>query len=161
MQAQIDKIKSTYETYINDPKYVYKSCQEEWIVILQKLDDTKTNEARAGTRINDIKYAKCRANKLVVVLIFNKFDCEKTTQTITNSVYNPGAIEYNVNSIVIPNIYDEYIHTVCTNGIHYYLSIEPAFYLELPPLYDEINVYCRWDTDGGKYINGKKTGHWT
>jgi hypothetical protein len=69
MQAQIDKIKSTYETYINDAKY--------------------------------------RANKLLVVLIFNKFDCTKTLQAISNSVYDSETIIYNVDSVVVPNSYNK------------------------------------------------------
>ncbi len=40
----LDEINSIYRNYINDPKYVYKSCQGEWIVILEKLDETITNE---------------------------------------------------------------------------------------------------------------------
>jgi hypothetical protein len=50
--------------YINDTKYVYKTCGN-FIVVLEKLEDTLTNENRSNVSQNgdDKLYAKYRANK--------------------------------------------------------------------------------------------------
>ena len=56
--------------YVDDPKYVFKSCGN-YVVVLEKLPDTITNELRTTY---DPRYSKYRANKLKTVLIFYKCD---------------------------------------------------------------------------------------
>lgn len=46
---------SKYSQYIDNPKYVYKSCQKDYIVILKLLDDSRTNMKRIS--ISDAKNA--------------------------------------------------------------------------------------------------------
>ena len=70
----MDKL-DPYVTKYNDSSYVFKSCSRDWIVVLQKLPDTITNESRS---VVDLNCAKFRANKLFVVDIIHKF-----YQTIT------------------------------------------------------------------------------
>ena len=78
----MDKFGLCVAKYI-DPLYVFKSCSRDWIVVLQKLADTITNESRP---VVDADCAKFRANKLQVVDIIHKFD-QTTRDSICNSVY--------------------------------------------------------------------------
>ena len=80
-----------------DPSYVFKSCSRDWIVVLQKLPDTITNESRF---VVDADCAKFRANKLQVVDIIHKFDQTITCDSIWNSVYAGKQMEYKRGEIV-------------------------------------------------------------
>src|SRR5438128_5301429 len=105
--------------------FVFKSCQNDYIVVLQKLDDSKTNEHRKD--VVDARYAKFRADRLIVVRIYNKCNGEEI-QTITNSVYSKKTITYTCNEIVEVTDYDEDINKVCSSGIHYFKTEEAAKY---------------------------------
>ena len=63
-------LKERLAPYLGNESYVFKSCQEVWIAVLQKLEDTITNEDRED--IVDIRFAKCRANKMKVIDIVHK-----------------------------------------------------------------------------------------
>lgn len=153
-------INELYEKFINDPSFVYKSCKKDWIVIMQKLPDTITNEKR----LNDNIYAKYRADKLLVHTIFNKWNPNDTQLDIENSIYKKQTITYIIGDIVKSNNYDMNIKHVCTSGIHYFKNIECAFYCELE---EEILINCNysgfiksWGDDGNlkeltDYENGK------
>ena len=106
--------------YISDPKYVYKSCGN-YIVVLEKLIDTITNELR--TNITDPKYAKYRANKLKTILIINKFDPLDVIMEIENSFYAKKVV-YRTGEIIEIDDYDYDANEVCTRGIHYFKTIE-------------------------------------
>ena len=84
----MDKLVPYVAKYI-DPSYVFKSCSHVWIVVLQKLPDTITNESRS---VADPNCAKFRADKLSVVDIIHKFD-QTTTDSICNSVYKDKQME--------------------------------------------------------------------
>lgn len=150
--------------YFHDDKYVFKSCQKYWIVILEKLKDTITNENRND--IIDKKTAKFRANKLKVCHIFNKFNIYSKLNRITNSYYNKNIVTYIVGEIVYPDIYDTNISAILSNGIHYYNSIIPALHLELDTLFSYTGIIMSFHANGrthssGNYIDGKKHGTWT
>jgi len=73
----IDTIYNTYPFLKNTDcsnisKYFYKSLNKDWIVVMLPCNDTITNENRNNI-INKNK-AKYRANKLYVVMIFNKLE---------------------------------------------------------------------------------------
>src|SRR5579871_6849761 len=68
--------------YTSDMSYVYKLCNDaetkkpldkkkEWLVILQKPDNVKTNEARSNVVDSNKKHAKFRANEMIVIEIIN------------------------------------------------------------------------------------------
>ena len=86
-----------YVTKYNDSSYVFKSCSHDWIVVLQKLPDTITNESRS---VVDADCAKFRANKLLVVDIIHKFDQIITCDSIRNSVYADEQMEYKKGEII-------------------------------------------------------------
>lgn len=157
--------------------YVYKLCcdvstddqTDKWLVIMKKLPDTKTNEARNG--IVDEKYAKFRANKLMVIHIIdmNNPDLSEINpkKYVVNEFmyWNDGfgrvidkKMRYDVGQIVEPDCYDEHIDAVCTNGIHYYKSIVAAFYQKsIPEKYT--GTVLKWHSNGSfydrfTYVNG-------
>src|SRR5438128_1956435 len=107
--------------------HLYKSCQGDYIVVLKKLDDTKTNESRKD--IVDPMYAKFRANKLMVVRIYNKHTGEEVN-SIKNSVYHTKKITYTCNEVVEVTNYDGNVDEICSTGIHYFKCEEAAKFYE-------------------------------
>ena len=155
---RLDRLKEECKEYLNNPEYVYKFCSD-CIVIMQKLQDTITNENRINVR-NQL-YAKFRANKLFVVKIIN-IDNMKYIDEIINNYYDIKII-YKCNEIVVPDKFDEDIDKVCSSGIHYFKSIDPAFYYRDKPPKDFTGKWIRWYENGNKrneceYIDGKETG---
>lgn len=159
LDKSVTLLENKLEPYIEDDSYVYKSCLE-WIVVLQKLDSTITNEDR-----KDIKYsmsAKHRANMLKVVDIIHKFSDEQCHE-ITNSVHLENKITYKIGNIVKVNDYDTNINEVCSTGIHYFRDPLPAFYYEL--IINKIvnGKYISFYDNGQKereckFINGQYNG---
>lgn len=166
----------TIKKYINNKKYVFKSCQIYWIVVLKILNDTRTTQKRDGVYNN--KYAKFRGDKFEVVHIFNKLDPSITIQSVVNSMYVTKQLEYCVGQIVdvskvkyhvfpfqtLYDKFDENINIVCSSGIHFYENIEPAYYCELNEIICDGRVKF-WYGGGalrccGDYKNGKHDGNW-
>jgi antitoxin component YwqK of YwqJK toxin-antitoxin module len=140
---------------------VYKSCGKEWIIVLEKLIDTITNETRDS--VVDKKYSKYRANKLKVLEIKNKYSDEKISE-LENSVYEEKKLIYKVGEIVEVDDYDNFEYNICAPGIHYFLNEECAYYYEVGDNYT--GDYHEWNEDGTKFIecfykNGKKDGKYT
>lgn len=161
----MESINLLYSEYISDPSYVYKSCSKNYIVILQLNDDIKTNEKRSNV-VNTL-YAKHRAEKANVKLIFNKFNPLITIQFIKNSIYENKKILYETNKEIIADSFDDNLNNVCSNGIHYYKSIECAFFCELS--YSDLmlnkfnGVFLNYYDDGRlhiskNYLHGKLNG---
>ena len=131
--------------YINDKKYVYKTCGD-FIVVLEKLEDTITNENRSNvSQIDDNRlYAKYRANKLLVKEIINKYDLTNCEVVESNYCSNT---KYKINENVYPNDFDTNLEKVCSFGIHYFLKLVRAFYYNIET---EImnGEYLEWYDDG-------------
>ena len=154
----MDKLVHIVDRYI-DPSYVFKSCSRDWIVVLQKLPDTITNESRF---VVDADCAKFRANKLQVVDIIHKFD-QTTRDSICNSVYEDKQIVYKKGEIIEVEDFDKNLNEVCAAGIHYYKTMKVAFYLELEIVRD--GEWSCWYRTGqvksnGSYKDGKEEGEW-
>jgi antitoxin component YwqK of YwqJK toxin-antitoxin module len=159
----MDELVETCKLYLNNPKYVFKSCGN-YTVILEKLDDTITNEHRSN--IADPKYAKYRANKLKVLLIVNKFDPLNILEKIENSFYKEKKVIYITNEIIEIDDYDMDLENVCSTGIHYFKTIEQSFFLELINFNPtHAGKWIGWHKNGikkieGEYKAGKKEGKW-
>ena len=123
----MDKLVSFVAKY-DDSSYVFKSCSHNWIVVLQKLPDTITNESRS---VVDADCAKFRANKLRVVVIIHKFDQTNTCDSIRNSAYADKKMEYKRGKIIEVEDFDKNLNEVYTTGIHYYKTMKAAFHLKL------------------------------
>ncbi len=194
---QLDMFKYRYSSYINDPMFVYKLCNNKWLVIMKKLTDenseikTITNETRDN--IIDPLYAKFRANLLKVILILN-VENGNIINFITNSypdktLCTESTVLYEIDKLVISEKFDNDLNKICTHGIHYFKSIEGAFFYRQIPL-EFSGTWIRWYENGqrfkefeikngnlhgfytdwhenkiiqseGNYINGAREGHWT
>lgn len=116
-----------YPEFVENPKIVSKSAQDEWLVFLEKQDDTQTNEMRNSALT---KHAAFRGSHFLVVKIINKKDPSITRTTICNSVYVMKIIEYEVGQIVRCDDYDDDENVIDGPGIHFFTSVYPAFYFE-------------------------------
>ena len=119
----LNGIKEKYAEYVNNTIYVYKKCKDDLIVILEKLSYSRTNEERAVFNPN---YAKYRADELKVVYIFNINDLSK--HNISISMYDLN-FTYIIGKIVYAS-YDTQSF-VCSTGIHYFKTIDAAYYYNL------------------------------
>jgi antitoxin component YwqK of YwqJK toxin-antitoxin module len=172
----LKKIKRLYKEYINS-RYVYKKCSDyseseidkskKWLIIMEKLDDTISNEERND--VFDKKYAMFRCNKIKVIEIFNANDPELKKDKIINMYENSENKQltyttYEINKIVHPDSYNEDINQVYSNGIHYFKTIDCAYFYEVTPIMHSGPV-TKWHENGrvyltGKYLNGLETGKW-
>ena len=131
---------------------------------MRLLEDTKTNLNRDN--ITNPTNAKYRADKLYTELIFNKHDPNETIQSISNTFYYKNVITYTVNSVTYPDSFDNNLNVVCSNGIHFFKSIERALLWDLD-LFDTSYTgdYATY-YDGGQierrcnYINSRKCGEY-
>jgi antitoxin component YwqK of YwqJK toxin-antitoxin module len=157
--------------YTKSEYYVYKACcdvlskkdnmSKKWLVVMKKIKGTQTNEDRS--EVIYFNNAKFRANKLKVIKIFNKNNPDLTKKFITNK-YENKKLRYIVGRIVKIDDYDEDLEIVCSNGIHYFKTLEPAYYYgDIQKYYTGKWIY--WHDNGqksseGNYIDGKRSGHW-
>src|SRR6188474_2239617 len=92
--------------YLDDPNFVYNSCNN-YIVILERLFDTKTNESRTNILKDGCRpFAKYRGNKFLVKDIIHKFDGSKV-DSVNSLDYDDATIFYKIGEIVYPNNFDE------------------------------------------------------
>lgn len=160
LQTILDTYPQFVDNNLIDSNFVFKSCGINWIVVLEKLPDTQTNEGRDD--IVDKQYAKHRADKLKVIMIFNKRNPKKTKDEISSSVYLLSNLIYKVNKIVYSDSFDPNVNFVCSHGIHYFLTIAPAYYYETQ-ISSPDDIFMSWYDNGqkeqeGEYINDKKHG---
>lgn len=114
--------------YLNDSKYVFRSCQRDWIVVMEKLPDTKTDEDRPG--VIDPSHAEFRANKLRVVSIINKNDLSTTRQVKEEILVEArGCVCKTITFTVGRKVSPPWGYEEC--WIRYYKIHEPAHYDEL------------------------------
>ena len=157
----LDRLKEECKEYLDDmDSYVYKICSDH-IVVMKKLQDTRTNENR--NNVANISYEKFRADKLFVVKIIN-IDTMQSIKEIVNNNYKIKII-YKCDEIIIPNKFDENIDVVCSFGIHYFKTIDAAFYYKDHVPTNFTGKWICWHENGNKsyeceYIDGKRTGKW-
>ena len=121
----LTKLKNMFGHYESDPDYVFKTTAKAFIV-LKKCKYTRTNERRA---VINTKFAKYRASLLHVVCIVNRHDPDKTLKK-TRSTFSPEFV-YIVGKDVVSKCYDKNYNNIYSDGIHYFKSIERAFYSHL------------------------------
>ncbi|AYV80001.1 MAG: hypothetical protein Gaeavirus4_24 [Gaeavirus sp.] len=150
--SPLETIKVTYKDYLNDD-YIFKSVCG-YIVIMKRIHDSPNNEDR--TDVIDRQYAKFRTKDALPVFIINKYSPHDTLTTIDNTYYQypmSSAVTYTVDKVTTIENYNTDIEKVCAPGIHYYNSIETAFYHDIYASYPICNGnYKDWDTNGGEHI---------
>jgi antitoxin component YwqK of YwqJK toxin-antitoxin module len=161
----LDRIINACSKYISDSSCVYKTCRDiknelsYWLIVLQKLAGTLTNEHRDN--VIDENYAKFRGDKFKVVDIINIDDPSVTTKSIVNK-YDDILTEYIIGKVVYPDKYNDDINVIATHGIHYFKSLIAAYlYRAVPENYT--GPWVDYHPNGQKqiehqYVNGIKTG---
>lgn len=123
----------------------FKLCHGTHLIFMEKLPDTITNEDRRY--VFDMSCAKFRANKLRVRLIVNITNLDDVSNLVINTYadYNThSTVCYQTNRIVEPDDFDNNIEVVCSSGIHYFKSIEPAFNYNRDYLNEIDGLNCVW-----------------
>jgi antitoxin component YwqK of YwqJK toxin-antitoxin module len=162
MDSLIHQIKAINEDYLINSIYVYKSCAD-CVVILERLPDTVTNENRNNITNKECKlFAKYRGSNFLVKDIFHKFDSIKKVSSILNSNFE-NKLEYKIGKVIIPDDFDINLEEVCSNGIHYFLKLECAFYYSLHEIQN--GEYLSWYDNGQQrkkctYTDGKLNGEY-
>jgi len=105
----------------------YKKIQDGYIVKLAILEDGKNNELRKDVKRQNIKNAKMRCSKALVLDIYKFNECEKTRIDKGYGLYDTNFC-YEVGKEIEVNDYDDNLTNICSTGIHYFLSEEPAFF---------------------------------
>uniref|UniRef100_A0A6C0ECH9 Uncharacterized protein n=1 Tax=viral metagenome TaxID=1070528 RepID=A0A6C0ECH9_9ZZZZ len=161
MSHTLEQLRKLFEEYENDESIVYKKCKDS-IVALKKLKDTITNESRKG--IYNPLFAKFRADKLKVIKIVDIVTLE-SLKCVNNYIYDKS-IEYKLNKIVEEPDFDKNLDRICAKGIHYFKTLDPAYYFSFCPLVDN-NKYTgsiiKYDDNGLKkretnWKKGKQIG---
>jgi antitoxin component YwqK of YwqJK toxin-antitoxin module len=122
------------------------------------------NESR--TDVKNPKYAKFRADRVKVICIFSKLNPNIKINAIENTSYKKRNLTYIVGRYIGVSNYDNNLNNVCAPGIHYYKSVEAAFYHEITYNTIYTGKYCVWLDDGSKYaeynfVDGKQHGIYT
>src|SRR5271154_5990956 len=101
----------------------YKSAGN-YIIELEIPEDALTNLDRQS--VVDKSHAKFRCDKAFVTKIQNKDNSNDLVNSI-QSDYDKNFI-YEMGKLIVDSNYDKNIDAICTDGIHFYLSEEAAFF---------------------------------
>jgi len=136
----------------------YKKIQKDYIVKLQILG--LNNEFRKGIKPENVPFAKYRCDKAKVLDIYHMNNKEKKIK----KGYGLHDITfcYKLGEIVSVKNFDTNVESICSNGIHYFLGEEPAYYWN--NLIDN-GEYKQWHDNGEicgieNYKNGILDGEW-
>lgn len=145
--SNLDKILEKYSEYTSNNKYVYTSCNIEWIIILEKTIDTICDENNFD--IKNHFFAKYKGMNFRVIDIISKFNSIKLNQITDNF----SKITYTTETI-IQNKY-----------INYYKIIDVAYYHDIHLSKNYTGKSKIFHNNGnmehkGYYKNGKKTNTW-
>lgn len=160
----VEQLTDLCRKYITDPSCVYTLSDDRYIVVMKKLHDTITNEARAN--IVDASHALFRADKLKVLHIVDLYDIKNRVRSIQDRSVADTA-QYTVNVVVLPRYkFDANINGVRTGGLFYNNTIETAYHSILPCPNGYTGSRTVWYDNGqmmyvGMFVDGKKSGQWT
>lgn len=148
-----EDVQNICKEYQNDEKYMYKVCNNgkyslrNWIVVMKKCSHTITNEDRKD--IVDKNHAKFRANKLMVVKIFN-VNSGTCVEYVVNVYMYSKPLRYEVGRVVECDKFDNNIDNVCSGGIHYFKTLITAYYYCCNQICKCDGKWMEWYDNGGK-----------
>jgi hypothetical protein len=138
----------------------FKSCNNgKYLIILSLCDDSETDESR---NVHNQLTATFRASKMNVVMIVNKMDPTDKPDKISIT-WGLSTCVYEVGKIVYADGFSP-IHSLLSQGIHYFKSVFPAICFNLHFENSIITgLHHIWDHDGFvvqivRYKNGKIDG---
>lgn len=160
----IKRMEEMCAKYIDDPDYVFKMCNDEWLVVMKKLPTTITNESRKAINIiNSANSAMFRADRLMVVDIINANNFSRTSTVY--SYFYKLLTRYTINEIVMSDAFDGDLDLVCSHGIHYFKTVARTMYYRHTAR-NYTGPWIRWNENGCKivetnYVDGCETGFFT
>jgi len=141
-----------YFKFINEFKMVkhvgYKKIQHGFIVKLRI--EGNNNELRSSVKRCNMATSKFRCERAFVLDIYHSVD--KTIHVEKGYGLHDTKFLYTVGEYVNVKDYDKDVENVCSSGIHYFLSEEPAFYWN----FDKSNYTGEWKD---WYPNGQLQYH--
>lgn len=131
-KSELDNIYILYKPYIEDPNIIYMSLHCRYLVFLEKLQMTKTNENRKGILCNE--NALYFGDVFKIVLIIDKLDATNVIKTIES--FTTGEI----------------IGTFNMLKIKYFKSPKCAFYFNL---FNQkfVGEFKSWYSNGANHVN--------
>lgn len=90
-------------------------------------EDNSLNTITILDPCDNILYAKYRANKLKVIVIFDINDPFNIKSSYIN-YFKKNITHYIINEIVVPDSFDKDKDIICSGGIHYYKTIDVAYF---------------------------------
>lgn len=161
--VNLRSILDKYHQLQKDNSYVYKMCADarvildngnvtftrerprEWIIILQKQEDTKTCETCETRWICDRDYAQLWGDVFKVVEIFNVHDSKITRDQISDfeSVFSELVTCYRKGHLVRANDYNEENY----QGVQYFKTLKRA-YFSRPRPDNYSGIWMKWHSDG-------------
>ncbi len=144
--------------YLENNKYVFKKCSDYIVILRKPISKFKSNEERKN--IVDKNFAKFRGNAFIVEDIIH-YKTRKHFKFISHCPLRLSPVLYMVGRWVEPDNFDDDLELVCTHGIHYYLTLEAAFYHGLNQI--KTGTTFGWYSNGSKsyeynFKDGKKDG---
>lgn len=158
-----------------------------WLIVLKKISNTKTNELR---KVQNKNFAIYRGDVFTVMAIFNTMNPTETLDSIDNTseyieykqsytmrthkniIYDKNEV-YTVGETVRSHFYTKDLLKIYNAyGIHFFTTIEAAYYYGIGDLYDFLidpaeiintGKYLKYDINGAKikeaaFVNGKLNG---
>jgi len=149
--------------YLLDSKCVYKICTSGpniYLVVLQKQPGVMTNESRET--VVSANYAKFRANELMVKQIIDITSSNNMNSCVDHIIHKtsyysydigiPTKIEkstiYKVNCNVKADMYCQDVNDICAGGIHYFKTLQAAYFLWLDYSSNYSGLWFSCDSDG-------------
>jgi hypothetical protein len=121
----------------------FKKVRNHHIVILEITGEN--NEDRISKYYEAKKHAKMRCSQAIVKTIIDLSTCREVDYSV-KSICDPSFI-YTINATITPKLKYDNEFSVCSSGIHYFLSPETALMFDLS-VSDVIGNYKTWDNDG-------------
>jgi len=121
----------------------YKKIKDGFIVKLRI--DGNNNEIRSDIKYCNAPFAKYRCDQAFVLDIYHSLD--KTRHIEKGYGLQDTLFPYTVGEYVNVKDYDKNVEKVCSTGIHYFLSEEPAFFWHI----DKSNytgIWKKWYPNG-------------
>jgi hypothetical protein len=112
------------------------------LITLEIPSDAITNCGRSSVRVAET--AKYRANKVKVL----KIEAPGKTYTTAISGFYRNPLKYTVGNTIAVEDYDMDVETVCSTGIHFFLTKRPAELYGEPNLKD--GLHQSWHDNGEK-----------
>jgi len=136
----------------------YKKIQNGFIVKL-RIED-QNNEQRTDIKPENAHFAKYRCERAFVLDIYHSLDKSNRIDK-GYGLYDPTFL-YTVGEYVSIEDYDQDLELICSNGIHYFLSEENAYFWKFD-ISNYTGIWKYWHPNGQLerqifYKNGQKDG---